>query len=183
MKIYVKLLDGETINEWSSSPTGTVDEVEVEIEGNNPFLFSLPRLFKLTDGVVVSNDTNLLNIAKSKKDAELNDACNKSITDGFIQNIDGIDYWFSFDSEAQSNFQGSRPILNEGIVESINWTVRIGGKDGEYSRLPITKTIMDTLTLTILQHKDSNVSKYRDVLLPQVNSASTVDEVNAIIWS
>jgi hypothetical protein len=42
---------------------------------------------------------------------------------------------------------------------------------------------MDTLTLTILQHKDSNVSKYRDVLLPQVNSASTVDEVNAIIWS
>jgi hypothetical protein len=52
MKIYVKLLDGETINEWSSSPTGTVDEVEVEIEGNNPFLFSLPRLLNLSTGLL-----------------------------------------------------------------------------------------------------------------------------------
>jgi hypothetical protein len=59
------------------------------------------------------------------------------------------------------------------------WTVR---KNGEYTRIPINKAIMNELTIAILLHKDSNISKYRDFLMPLVNSATTVEEINAIKW-
>ncbi|MNC82499.1 hypothetical protein D3C75_1360350 [compost metagenome] len=59
------------------------------------------------------------------------------------------------------------------------WTVK---KDGEYARIPITKDIMDELSIAILEHKSNNVSKYRDFLMVIVNSATTIEEINSITW-
>lgn len=123
-----------------------------------------------------------LDTEKEKKNQELNSACNQAILEGFLHNINGVDYWFSFDTEAQLNFQGSKIVLDAGLIPVINWTVRIGGKNGEYGRIPITKEIMSELTVAILIHKDSNISKYREQLLPLLNAATTIEEVNAITW-
>lgn len=113
------------------------------------------------------------------KDRELNDACQEAILAGFKHTINGIEYEFSYDKEAQGNFSDAQSILSDGLIAELLWTVK---QDGEYTRIPINKTIMDELKLVILLHKTSNISKYRDKLMPLVESASSVEEVEAVIW-
>jgi hypothetical protein len=182
MKIYIDVDDkGVLHGGWGTTPLSD-KSIEVEIDENHPLLESSPRNFLYIDGQIIHSEVLTLNKAKAKKDAELNEMCKQEILSGFIHKIDGIDYWFSFDYEAQSNFQGSRPILKEGIVPAINWTVRLGGKDGEYTRIPVDEKIMDELTVAILVHKDSNISRYRDELLPLAMKAETVEDVEKITW-
>jgi hypothetical protein len=181
MIVYIHVGKDGIVNGWGGHRSMDT-EIEVEIPDNHELLNMAPRLFRYKNGVIEKDNSIVLGKEKERKNKELNDACNKAITDGFLHNINGIDYWFSFDAEAQSNFQGTRPILKEGLIPSINWTVRIGGKDGEYTRIPIDATLMDELTIAILQHKDSNISKYRETLLPRVDAAVTVDEINTIVW-
>lgn len=119
---------------------------------------------------------------REKKDRELNMECSKRILEGFIHNIDGVDYWFSYDIEAQLNMQGVKKMLDEGSITSKRWTVRIGGKDGEYSRVDVTKPVMDAISLTALQHVDDKVSWYRDVLMPIINNSTSVTEIDAVHW-
>jgi hypothetical protein len=120
---------------------------------------------------------------KAKKDAELNKACQDAILAGFTHEINGVVYWFSYDYEAQGNFRDARDILKDNIVTEVPWTVRIGSVDGEYTRIPVTLEIMNELTLKIMEHKMSNIGKYRDFLMPIVNAEQDVDEVRKITWN
>jgi hypothetical protein len=121
----------------------------------------------------------LLSMAKNLKDGELSRACSETILAGFDYAIDDVVYHFSFDTEAQLNFQGTERILEQGLIETISWTVT---REGQYERITINKTLMDELKIAILIHKDANIAKYRDVLMPMVNAATTVEEVKAIQW-
>lgn len=181
MIIYIHTDENGVIQGWAGIKSMD-GEFEVEIEEDHEILRNHPRMFVYKDGKVIKDETVLLNIARENKDAELNTACQKAIIEGFTHKINGQDYWFSFDQEAQSNFQGTRPLLKEGLIQSINWTVRLGGKDGEYTRIPIDVNIMDELTIAILMHKDRNISRYRDELLPLVYKAESLPEINAINW-
>ena len=120
-----------------------------------------------------------LKVAKEEKKNELNLECNRAILEGFSYTIEGEKYSFSFDTEAQFNFQGAERLLNQGLVEKITWTVK---QNGEYKRVDIDRDTMNQLTLVIFQHKANNISKYRDVLLPMVEEATTVEEVESITW-
>jgi hypothetical protein len=113
------------------------------------------------------------------KDWELNKACEQSILAGFTHTIDGVEYQFSYDMQAQTNFGDSRALLNDGVISQVPWTVK---QDGKYTRISITKEIMDALTLTILMHKTNYISRYRDELLPRVTNAKTVAEIKAVTW-
>ena len=113
------------------------------------------------------------------KDWELNKACEQSILAGFTHTIDGVEYQFSYDMQAQTNFGDSRALLNDGVIAQVPWTVK---QDGKYTRISITKEIMDALTLTILMHKTDKISRYRDELLPRVTNAKTVAEIKAVTW-
>jgi hypothetical protein len=121
----------------------------------------------------------LLEEKKKEKIQELDETCNRAIVSGFNHTINGVEYHFSFDIEAQLNFQGAERILSNELVPEVMWTV---SRNGEYERIPITKAIMSELTMVILQHKDSNYSKFRDVLMKQVENATTVEEIQAITW-
>jgi hypothetical protein len=121
----------------------------------------------------------LLAMAKLRKDSQLNGACSATILAGFDHTIDGTVYHFSFDTEAQLNFQGTERIIEQGLIETIGWTVT---KDGQHERITIDKALMDELKIAILLHKDANIAKYRDVLMPRVNAATTIEEVEAISW-
>lgn len=132
------------------------------------------------DTWVEGRDYNeILDEAKRDKDIELNMACEQSILAGFNHTIDGVEYHFSYDSQAQQNFGDSRALLTEGVITQIPWTVKL---NGEYARIIVTKEIMDGLTVTVLLHKTNNISKYRDILLPKVMNATTVEEVGAVVW-
>ena len=126
------------------------------------------------------NWRNSLDEAKERKNEELNIACQEAILSGFYHVIDGERYHFSFDMEAQLNFQGAERLFSMGVIDEVKWTVH--REDGRYERITINKEIMDKLSLVILKHKNDNISKYRDVLLPMVEKAETVEEVESITW-
>lgn len=163
---------------WGSTPVSD-NSIEIEVDDNSSFFSSFPT-YVYVDGELMGSEDILLENAKIEKDAELNKACNESILAGFKYEVDGIEYHFSFDNEAQFNFHGSERILSKGLIDKIMWTVQ---KDGEYTRIPVDKALMDELMLAILVHKDSNVSKYRDFLMPLVKEAKTPEEVAKITWN
>lgn len=177
MRIYIDVDENKRIDGWSSTPLSE-NSIEIEVEENHPVLMSYGKYYYI-DGELVENLSGLLEDMKVKKDSELNTACRNAILDGFIHRVNGVDYHFSFDTEAQLNFQGAERLLNGGMTQEILWTVR---KDGEYTRIPIDGKIINELVVAILKHKNDNVSKYRDILMPLVESATTIEEVNSISW-
>ena len=179
MLIYL-FADNEKVEGWSISRTSDTD-IEIEVDASHPFLNENPKLYVFQDGQLIKNDLFILQKAKQRKDAELNQACNTAILGGFNHTIDGVEYHFSYDYEAQGNFRDAKEVLKDGIIESINWTVQ---KDGQYMRIPINLATLQAIQFTILNHKDSNISKYRETLLPMVyaETTDTVEKVQAISW-
>lgn len=177
-KIFIETDSYDRITGWGTSPIS--DKCfEIEIEENHQFFTDNPFLYIYKDGVLTKSYDIELENAKKNKDIELNMACKKSILGGFKHVISGVEYHFSYDAEAQINFGDARTAFDSGLIDEVNWTVK---KDGEYTRIKINKEIMDELSIAILQHKNDNISKYRDVLLPMVEKAETVEEVESITW-
>lgn len=176
-KIYAILEEDGMISAYSVN--SFPDSVEIELDSEeHPALLS-PMSYKYIDGQLIHSTDFILAEVRKVKEAELSKACQDSILDGFYHTIEGIKYKFSFDMESQLNFQGADRVLSQGIVNSIGWTVQ---ESGVYKRVPVTKEIMNQLTMVILMHKDSNISKYREQLMPLVNSATTVEEIESITW-
>lgn len=123
----------------------------------------------------------LLEMTKEIKRAELDEACNQAIINGFDHEINGVLYHFSYDAEAQINFNDGAQVLNQGLVEELLWTVY--NPEGQYERIAINKEMMNDITNTIILHKQGMISRYRDELLPLVEAATTIEEVEAIKWA
>jgi len=181
MKIYILIDSNNRITTCGTTPISSngVVGMEVEVEDVKEILEDM-HSFIYKDGCVIRNEEIYLKNMKEQKDLELNESCAKHISSGFYHTISGINYKFSFDVEAQLNFQGARDLLNSGILPAISWTVK---KDGVYERIIIDKQIMNELTMIMLQHKDSNIRKYREQLLPMVEKATTKEEIESIEWN
>ncbi|MBB5325208.1 hypothetical protein HNQ34_002308 [Anoxybacillus tepidamans] len=146
---------------------------------------------KLVNGQVVEGLTqaeidklkgNTLEDAKARKLKELNDACNKAIIDGFDYTINGVLYRFSCSLEAQANFQGTDTLFKDGLITSISWTVT-NKVTGKIERIAIDKTTFTNLRLAVFNHINTQISKLRDTLQPKVEQATTIAEVEAVVWS
>ena len=154
------------------------ETIELEIEPNHPIFLSLGQ-FKYDNGQLIEDKERELEIAKQDKLIELQLSCQEVINSGFTHVFNGVEYWFSLDMEAQQNFTSSYQIMKDGLVQEITWTVKV---NGEYSRLAITLPMMEELAIAIMTHKTNNIAKFRDFLTPQVNAATTLEEVEAITW-
>lgn len=174
--IYININNDNLVTAVGTSRIG---ENPIKVEVDSLDILDNPNGYRYIDGNLFRDESLLLEIAKQDKDAELNRACMNAILGGFEHTINGIKYWFSFDDQAQFNFQGALHVLGSGITNQIMWTVK---QDGKYTRIPITKQIMDELAMAILMHKESKVGKYRDFLMPLVEDATTIEELNIIKW-
>jgi hypothetical protein len=180
-KIFVELNGSNAVESWGSSSFSTRC-VEIDLEEDHPFFEdNSPATWEMVEGDLVKKDSLVLDHIKRDKDMELNQACEKAILAGFKHTlIDGTTYHFSYDTQAQVNFGDTKEILKEGLVESVPWTVK--DMDGNYQRIDLDKAEMTRLSLTILQHKTGNIAKYRDELLPRVMEATTLEEIESIVW-
>lgn len=178
-KIYI-LIENDCLIGWSDT-RGMDAEIEVEVEDNHPIFNSNPRLFVYKNGQLIKSDEIKLQRVKNKKDEELNNACNQSILDGFDYMVNDTTYHFSFDTEAQFNFQGIQMLFLSNTIESILWTVT-NVETNEYERITIDRDLMTELTMAILIHKDSNISRYRDDLSVRLKNATSIKEVESINW-
>ncbi|MCP3025990.1 DUF4376 domain-containing protein [Halobacillus sp. A5] len=178
MIIYLDM-DNETgqVYGWGSSSFNE-ESVSFDLPRDHDF-FNNPMSYKVENGELTRDSSEVLRRYKQNKIIELSKACNSAILAGFFHVIDGVEYHFSYDIEAQVNFGDLNEVLKDGIVDEVTWTVR---KDGEQIRIPITSEIMKELTVSILMHKQNNISKFRDFLEPQVKDATTIEEVKEITW-
>ncbi|EIT85899.1 hypothetical protein A374_08689 [Fictibacillus macauensis ZFHKF-1] len=184
--IHLWVRENGRIGGWSSTPQETT--IPYDMPADDLFLRTDPYNYKMEDGKLVFDYEFYLQNEKEAKDREINDACNAEITAGFNHTINGVEYHFAFDMDAQFNFQAAERLLSKGLKKSIMWTVQIVSSGtgalglGNYTRIPITLSIMDDLLVVIADHKEEKIAKYRDVLYPILQAATTVEEVRAITW-
>jgi hypothetical protein len=126
-----------------------------------------------------------LRFIKNLKDEELNKACKEAILGRFSATVDGVLYYFSNDTEAQSNFKDARASFDDGTVDtymggSVPWTAY--DETGEVVRLNLNKAQFIPVNIARMFHQQNNVSKYRDDLMKKVKMATSPPEVEAITW-
>lgn len=164
--------------EEDEEPAYQVVPLSTRVDGLELSVASLNKtpddLFRLLD--VERTPLEELKVAKER---QFNYLCEQAILDGFTHEVDGVACHFAFDVEAQLNFQGASKIIDKGLVQDILWTVKI---DGIYSRVKLTAATFEELELAILMHKNTNIAKFRDVLMPLVRAAETKEELLAINW-
>ena len=131
----------------------------------------------------VWNETeNILSIDEVKFDKieQLRKACENDILNGFTATIVTTEYTFSFDREAQANFTGTLALLNSGIITGIpEWTAK---NNGVYERINMTVDEFKQVALTGLGIKDYKIKRLRNDLIPIVENALTIEEVNNVVW-
>jgi hypothetical protein len=126
------------------------------------------------------NWINELDRAKEDKIKELNGLCTNTIYGRFTANIDGVNYLFSNDSEAQANFDKCDRAFEKGYMTEIQWTAY--NEAGEVVRVTINPTNFPAFYMAHLNHIQGNISRFRDELMPLVENATTVEEVENINW-
>jgi hypothetical protein len=178
-KIYL-FMDGETVTGWTDNISDNT--VEIEVDDSHGVLKN-PIAYKYINGELIRAEDVLLANMKTAKDRELNKACNDEILKGFSYTIDGEVYHFSYDMEAQINFGDSKEVLYDDNfpVTEVPFTAK--DSNGKYVRILVNRELMRELTIAIFQHKAGSISKYRDELLPLVEQATTIEEVESINWN
>ena len=120
-----------------------------------------------------------IDVHKKAKDAELNKACSDAILGGFDFAMDGVTYHFSYDNEAQVNFQETYALFQNSVINDVMWTVTLG--EGKF-RLFLNKDRFTQVYYASIQHKLRCIKYYRDKLTPLLTSATTYDMINNIVW-
>jgi hypothetical protein len=123
--------------------------------------------------------------AVADKKAELNAACNQAIMGRFPADVNGVTYYFSNDTEAQSNFKDTKMLFDDGTIDAmaggtVTWTAY--DVDGNVCRIPLTKDTFKPVFIARVMHQNSNVSRLRDDLEKKVDEAIEITEVQAITW-
>jgi hypothetical protein len=122
-----------------------------------------------------------LETLKTAKIGQLEENCNQAIVDGFDYTINSVSYKFSCSLEAQANFQGADTLFKDGLITEAEWTV-FNNATQKVERVMIEQTTFPSIKLQVFQHINSNISKLRNTLQPQVESATTNLEVDSIVW-
>ncbi|UUZ80623.1 hypothetical protein LJK88_20550 [Paenibacillus sp. P26] len=145
---------------------------------------SNPGKYIIQDGAMVlappPTVAELLARAQEAKIAELNAACSAAINGRFTSKVDGVSYQFSFDAEAQSNFVKAGRAFDKGLMTSIRWTAY--DQAGAIVRIDLDAAAFDAVFKDSLEHLNTQLSKFRDTLRPQVMACTTVEEVQAITY-
>ncbi|NGQ94997.1 hypothetical protein G3578_07335 [Brevibacillus sp. SYP-B805] len=127
---------------------------------------------------LIESDADLEEL-KAAKLAQLNEACGVAITGYFTAEVRGETYEFSYDAEAQDNFQDTRFAFADGAVQTVRWTAH---KDGQVVRIDMNANEFNQVYYAGLAHKQAQISRFRDELQPIVEAATTKEEVDAVNW-
>ncbi|HEX3075036.1 MAG TPA: hypothetical protein VHP30_15590 [Ignavibacteriales bacterium] len=113
--------------------------------------------------------------------SQLDEACNMAITSGFTSTVGTTEYLFSCSLSAQANFQGTDALFKDALITEAQWTV-VNVSTGAIERVILNQTDFSSVKLQVFQHINANISKFRNTLQPQVETATTNAEVDAIVW-
>jgi hypothetical protein len=159
------------------------DEIDT-IEGNLIHTgiedgFSKPKWdFVLKQWVESENPSVILERYKQEKIKRLDQQCNSSILNGFTSVVNGIEYGFSYDMEAQSRFNGVASSFVKGYITEIEWTAYL---NGVRTAIVLNESDFDIVAKDALAHCNNNIARFREVYA-LVTNAQTIEEVDSIVW-
>lgn len=164
----------------------TIQSVDnVQINGND-ITWETGSMSGVKCSFLVLNDNEdfsingVLDSARKNKIEELDKACSETILNYFPFDVNGVTYYFSNDMEAQANFEKAGRAFDKAYITNITWTAY--NQNDIAFRLTFDSVSFDNLYLAHLHHIQDNISKFRDVLEPQVLSATTIEELDSIKW-
>lgn len=178
MKIYIQTDDANRLLCYGTTRSNDSD-IEVEVNETDDVLKN-PFIYTCVNGQLIRNDQYLLEIEKSNKLEELNQACNDTILGVFQVAVNGSTYSFSHDLAAQQNFSNAKLAFMDNLLTTISWTAY--DNDNNVVRLTLDKDAFNTVYLAHLNHVSSNISKFRDTLQSQVESAINKAQLDNIVW-
>lgn len=117
--------------------------------------------------------------AKEIKKEDLKEMCQTNILNGFDSMFKGLLYHFSYDREAQLNFQDSYNLFQNNLMEEIGWTVRL---NEEKIRIKLDKASFIEIYTNAIKHKNENINHLYEVLIPKVELANNLEEIRTIQW-
>lgn len=173
--IYVSVDDSNAIIAWGST-RGNETDIEVSIEEDDPFFKSPHWFYSYDNGVIVLSNELKLNHQRAFKLASLRKDCSEAIYGYFNSTVDGIEYRFSCDAEAQSNFEKVDRAFEKDRITTINWTAY--DANNNIVRLSLDYVKFEGIYMSHLQHIQGNISRLRDTLQPEVESATLEDLPN-----
>ena len=124
-------------------------------------------------------EEDVLEELKKAKSDEMSRECQKRILEGFDETVKDIKYHFSYDLEAQSNFQETYRLFENNVVENVMWSARLGG--GKV-RVPLNKSNFYKVYFSSVRHKFDMISKYNDSIIPLINQSKIKEEVESVSW-
>lgn len=146
-----------------------------KLEDISKSILSADQRYKALDKTSVT-----LDVVKEYKMAQLKELCQEDIYGGFTHAVNGIEYSFSFDAEAQANFTGTVVTLTAGLTTSIpEWTVKL---NGQYTRINMTYEQFKEVAMSGFYIKDQKIARLRNQLEPALKAAIGLAEIDAINW-
>jgi hypothetical protein len=177
MDIFIQIDETNRVIGWSSSEDQ--NSILVSVPDNNHF-FIHPFVYHYENGELVYNEETHLRLARVSKMRKLKVACDEAILGRFTCTVDGVEYQFSCDEKAQSNFEKVDRAFEKGRVTVYPWTAY--DADGNVVRLVLDVNTFEDVYVAHLNHIGNCVSKLRDDLEKKVNAAQGLDELIAVKW-
>lgn len=176
--IYFTLDESGHLDGYSSTPLWKPGEIVLEVEENHEVLRN-PFVYRFVNGELVKDSDKHLQIVKEVKMQELSEACQKEIYGYFDVQIGSTTYSFSFDQEAQANFNSTMLLFMQGIISEIDWTAHKGDIT---ERITLNKETFEQIYRIGFQRKNELINRLRKELQPMVENAQTIEEVQQIMW-
>lgn len=159
---------------------GAVGAVKGWDSTDNP-LYTPRWNFKKRDWEEGAPNNVLLADLKVTKKAELSTACGECILEGFKARVNGTEYRFSYDREAQANLSERWQLFQNNMIESITITAH-AITDDSFKRLSVDFKQFSNIYLASVKHKEDCISRLHDILIPMVDNAVTIEQINDIHW-
>lgn len=182
-KVYL-LLDSDNRVEGYSSASWNENEIELDLPDEHELFTSFFRTFIYQDGTLIKDFIYEVKLAKKRKFQELNKICNQEILGYFEATVNSVAYLFSFDQDAQQNFNGALSFFSEGLIPSVEWTAHL---DGKAVRITLDKAQFLSVVHAAFTHKNNKIHHLRNVKVPEIDAISdtdpeVLDKIGAIIW-
>lgn len=181
MKVYITVEEDCTISGTSRTPEENT--IEVEVPDDHPLPLEFGR-YTYKDGKLERNIEPLLKQMKEEKLDELEKSCEKSIFKGFLHTVNSKEYFFTFDIESQINLHESERLFDKEIISEETWTVKCKEDCARAcSEIVVCQDVIKDIMRASRKHKNDNIHRYRKILTPLVESATTIEEIKNIDWN
>ncbi|MCS0827459.1 DUF4376 domain-containing protein [Cytobacillus firmus] len=176
MKIYIETGEGGKVGGWADSPFSP-SCFEVEVEEGHEF-FDNPFAYSYIEEVLVKDSERVVIEAKIQKFRELSTVCQADILGYFEATVNSVAYLFSFDTEAQGNFNGTLTFFSEGLIDSVEWTAYL---NGQRTSVTLNKEQFFSVAKTAFATKNFKISKLREKHT-QLEACTSLEEIEAVKW-